>query len=76
MKPQDLKIEQLEAIPLEEYDGLGCHRETEDAICADGALKMGGCYNDLSECHGCILDDPYSVLARIKELKTLSSNGK
>lgn len=63
MKPQDLTLEQLKAIPLKDYDDAGFH-------------KKGGIICDIYdisceriECDICCLDSPESIERRILELK-------
>jgi PHP family Zn ribbon phosphoesterase len=68
MKPQDLNLEQLKAIPLDEYDSLGYHKASGSAMCYNhGGFKE--CLEAESGCPACILNTPKSVKARIKELK-------
>jgi len=64
MKPQDLKLAQLKAIPLEEYNNSGWHKKG-GTIC--DIIYERDCYEPT--CHKCILDTPDSVKDRISELE-------
>jgi hypothetical protein len=68
MRPQDLKLAQLKAIPLEEYDGIGYHNKTNYAICDDDVIPEIEC-EDIT-CDECCLSCCVDIEARIKELET------
>lgn len=69
MKPQDLTLKQLEAIPLKEYDTGGESIIGDSSICRHKSMAKITCSGNLYW-HNCILATPALVKARIKELES------